>query len=214
LTNEATQLECDQKLLDAAEVEFEHVEQQGLKVKQEIDTIDTEISQLHKQRADNDHKCKELKDAKSLSMCPLCAAPIVDRAAVLGRYEQTHQDIDAQISQLETKKLSFDQKRTDLRQRYAELKRKLNERKALDVRIGEFNARKAALQRADETHQRLAGEIEDLRVKLETQKYAEVERESLISIKAELHKLDFDPVIYSSLQAQIRALRHVEVRHQ
>jgi len=214
LQNEAAQLERDQQLLDAAEVEFEHVEQQGLKVKQEIDTVDAEIAQLHKQQSDNNHKCKELKDAKSLSMCPLCAAPIVDRAAVLARYQQSHEQIDTQINELETKKLAFDQKRSDLRQRYSELKRKLNERKALDIRIGEFNARKAALERADETYQKLESEIAQLQAKLESQNYAEVERESLISIKAELHKLEFDPVIYSSLQAQIRALRHVEVRHQ
>jgi exonuclease SbcC len=214
LQTEAAQLESDQQRLDAAEVEFEHVEQQGLKVKQEIDAIDSGIAQFRKQQVDNNHKCKELKDAKSLSMCPLCAAPIVDRSAVLARYEKSHQEIDAEISELETKKLAFDQKRADLRQRYSELKRKLNERKALDVRIGEFNARKAALQRADETHQKLESELAELQSKLESQNYAEVERESLISIKAELHKLDFDPVIYSSLQAQIRALRHVEVRHQ
>lgn len=211
---EAAQLESERQLLDAAEVEFENVEQQGLKVKQEIDTADAEISQQRKQQLDNDQKSKELREAKSLSMCPLCAAPIVDRAAVLDRYDGIHRQIDTQINELEVAKSTFDQKRNELRARYSDLKRKLNERKALDVRIGEFNARKAALTRADDNHRRLQTELNDLKEKLAKQKYAEIERESLISIKAELHKLDFDPVIYSSLQAQLRSLRHVEVRHQ
>jgi DNA repair exonuclease SbcCD ATPase subunit len=44
--------------------------------------------------------------------------------------------------------------------------------------------------------------------------FAQVERESLIAIKAELHKLEFDSVIYTNLQGQIRAQRHAEFRYQ
>jgi DNA repair protein SbcC/Rad50 len=214
MDKETAQLQSAQKLLDTAEVEFEHVEQQGLKLKQDIDAADVEISQLRKQQSDNDHKCQELHDAKSLSMCPLCAAPIVDRAAVLTRYKNLHEQIDGQIDELETTKVNLEKKRNDMRQRYIELKRQLDGRKALDVRIGEFNARQAALQRADENHARLTAELAESREKLEKQTYAQVERESLIALKTELHKLDFDPMIYASLQAQIRALRHIDVRHQ
>jgi DNA repair protein SbcC/Rad50 len=57
-------------------------------------------------------------------------------------------------------------------------------------------------------------ELETLKRRLDLMDFAQVERESLIAIKAELHKLEFDSVIYTNLQGQIRAQRHAEFRYQ
>ena len=44
--------------------------------------------------------------------------------------------------------------------------------------------------------------------------FAPVEKESLVRVKAELAKMEFDPIIFSSFQAQMRAQRHIELRYQ
>lgn len=200
--------------LDRLELEFEAVEENGLKLKQQIDGAQLQVQELQRRLVENDSKAKELQQAPTLTMCPLCASPIVDRVAVMARYEKTEAEIRSQIAELEQQTGLLEEKRLDLRQRYADLRRRLDSRKQLDRRIADFNARKSALERADANYEKISADIAEIERKLSTQDYAHLERESLIGIKAEIHKLEFDPVIYSSLQAQIRAQRHLEVRHQ
>ncbi len=213
LTAESADLTARRQQLDKTESEFELVEQQGLQAKQEIDACAFAIGQLQQQLAEQATKVKEIHDCQS-SICPLCAAPMVDRAAVLAKYAQQSAEITDKIQHAEIEQGQLEEKRQHLRLRYVELKRLLDERQKLDVAIGDFNARTAALTRADEAHARLVAEIKEIEEKLSQQGYAQIERESLIAIKAELHKLDFDPVVYSSLQSQIRSQRHIEIRYQ
>ena len=51
-----------------------------------------------------------------------------------------------------------------------------------------------------------------LKEKLDSGNYGQLERESLIQVKAELSQIDFDPVVYASLSSQIRLKRHLEGR--
>ena len=199
--------------LDKLEIEFESIEDTGIKLKQEIDLLDQQISNLEKQIEENGHKCRELSEHQS-TMCPLCAAPIVDRAAVMDRYEVLNSGIRQEIAECETKKKEREERRQLLRARYVELKRQLDTRKRLDVQIGEFNARMAAVNRAETSCERTALTVQELERRLQAQDYAQVERESLVNIKAEMHKLDFDPVLFSNLQAQLRMQRNVEIRYQ
>src|SRR5262249_1265496 len=87
-------------------------------------------------------------------------------------------------------------------------------RKILDTRIGQFNEKWASVERANANAGDLERELQTLKARQANQDYAQVVRESLVNIKAEIHKLDFEPVIYANLQAQIRSQRHVETRYQ
>jgi DNA repair protein SbcC/Rad50 len=213
LESEGAVLNERSELLDRLEVEFESIEETGIALKQEIDVIDQQIRNFESQIDENAAKCRELAEAQS-TMCPLCAAPIVDRAAVLGRYENLNGSVRQHISEHENRKRELEERRQQLRIRYIELKRELETRKRLDVQIGEFNARRAAVMRAEANCARTAQLVEELDRKLQSQDYAQVERESLVNIKAEMHKLDFDPIVFSSLQSQLRMQRNVEMRYQ
>ena len=104
--------------------------------------------------------------------------------------------------------------RAELRKRYLELREQLKRRQFLDKQIGQYNEKLIAVERARQSHERLQKEIASLKAHLKSDNYAQLERESLIAVKAELHKLEFDPIAYASIQSQIRMQRHVEVRYQ
>jgi exonuclease SbcC len=157
---------------------------------------------------------QELQVHANSSVCPLCAAPIVDRAAVIQRYLDECDRIDREIFDLENSIGSLATQLSDLRKHYLDIRQKLESRKNLDKQIGQFNERLLAIKRASESRERLLSEIASLNEKIAIEDYAQVERESLIAVKAEIHKLDFDPLNYANLQSQIRAQRHIEIKHQ
>ncbi len=200
--------------LDKLEAEFELVEQKGLSMKSDMEAVDLEIRGLKSKQSENAAKARELKQHCDSSICPLCSAPIVDRLAVINRYSQDNLAIDRQIAALEERGGALDEERKILRKKYTELKQKLDGRKTLDSRIGQFNEKIASIERAQTSAGELKEEVARLRQRLSDQDFAQVERESLINVKTEIHKLDFDPVIYSNLQAQIRMQRHCESRYQ
>jgi exonuclease SbcC len=201
-------------VLDKLEAEFELVEQKGLSMKSDMEAVDLEIKGLKVKQSENRAKVNELKQHCDSSICPLCSAPIVDRLAVINRYSQENAAIDRQISTLEEKAGSLDGQRKSLRKQYTELKQKLDGRKSLDGKIGQFNEKLASIERAGNSAKDLMDEVARLRKRIAEQDFAQVERESLINVKTEIHKLDFDPVIYANLQAQIRMQRHCEARYQ
>ncbi len=200
--------------LEKLETEFELVEEKGLKIKSDVEAAQSQINECKRRVLENEGKIQELCQASSSSLCPLCSSPIVDRLAVVDRYRGQNKEIDSEISTAQARIEDLENKRAQLRKRYMELRGSLSGRKALDIRIGEFNASVSALARADTSAACLQGEIERLQVRLSGQDYAQVERESLINVKAELHKLDFDPVIYANLQSQLRRQRNSEARYQ
>jgi exonuclease SbcC len=206
-------IEKESKNMDALEAEFEIVEQRGLEIKSEIEALDAHVSALQGRQKENLEKVKELEEHQHSSVCPLCCAPIVDRKAVITRYLKQNEDLDSEIAETRSRKGKLEAERGDLRKKYLELKKHLEGRKELDKRIGQLNERKTAVERAEQSFQSAKAELELLKRQLNDNDYAQVERESLIAVKAEIHKLDFDPISYSSLKGQVRAQRHIETRY-
>ncbi len=214
LAYEQDELHRESEALDRLESEFELVGQQGLKVKSDAESLGMEIKELRRKELEKKEKVKELEGSADSSICPLCSAPIVDRLAVINRYQAEIRSLANQAASLEATLGQLEEERLALRQRYAELKQKLESRKLLDTRIGQLNEKLSSLSRADAGARELAQQIKTLEARLKDQDFAQVERESLVNVKAEIHKLEFDPVIFANLQSQIRSQRHVEGRYQ
>lgn len=205
-------IEKESHHLDSLEAEFDIVEQRGLEIKSEIESLEAHVTVLIGRQKENLEKVKELEEHEHSSVCPLCCAPIVDRKAVITRYQKQNEDIDSEIAETKSRKGKLEAERGDLRKKYLELKKQLENRKELDKRIGQLNERRTAVERAEQSFQSVKTELEQLKKQLADGDYAQVERESLIAVKAEIHKLDFDPISYSSLRGQVRAQRHIESR--
>jgi exonuclease SbcC len=214
LTNQKVSLEEETSNLDKLETEFDLVQERGLQVKSDLEAAEHSIELLKRSQKDNLEKVDELHVHADSSICPLCSAPIVDRAAVVTRYLLQNEAMDAQISDLKDQCMRFEAERTTLRKQYIELRKTLDGRKRLDVQIGQYNEKLGSVERAENQILQLQSEINQIRVRLEQLDYAQLEKESLISIKAEIHKLDFDPLVYSNLQSQLRMQRQIESRFQ
>lgn len=200
--------------LDRLEAEFDLVEEKGLKVKSDLEAAHNRANELKMRQEDNENKIRELAEHSHSTICPLCSSPIVDRAAVIARYRKENEATDREIADLATTAAQLECERAELRKAYLDLRQQLDKRKSLDTRVGQFKEKVSAVERARSTHEGLKASIEKLESRLEKQDYAQVERESLVNVRAEIHKLEFDPAVYSSLQAQIRMMRHLEGRNQ
>jgi len=213
LKAEGEELDDLKETLERLEAEFELVEKKGIAIKSELETFDIKAEEIKKRQRENLLKIQELKEHEHSSICPLCSAPIVDRAAVIDRYLQENREMDSDVGQLAVQKERLNDERATLRLSYAEMRKQLEGRKDLDKRIGQFNERQSALLRANDNVEKLTVERAKLESRLAESNFAQVERESLVAVKAELHKLDFDPAVYVSLQSQIRLKRHIESKH-
>jgi exonuclease SbcC len=211
---EQLELQRQSQTLDKLEAEFELIEDKGIKAKSEVESSQLQITELKRRQKEIQEKIRELQNHSDSSVCPLCSAPIVDRMAVIEKYRQEITAIDQEVTANHGRLEELEKNRNDLRKQYIELKQQLDARKQLDKRIGQFNEKVAAVERARANRDSLRTEVETLKKRLELMDFAQVERESLIGVKAELHKLEFDPVVYSNLQGQIRAQRHSEIRYQ
>jgi exonuclease SbcC len=214
LEGQKSELEEESKELDKSETEFQLIEENGIKIKSSIEAKVHKIESLKLQRKDKANRVEELHMHSDSSTCPLCSGHIVDRAAVLDRYRQEMSTIDYETTSETAAMETLEQARADLRKRYTELRTALQKRQLLDNQIGQFNEKLMAIERARSSTEKIETDVETLQSRLKHDNYAQLERESLIGIKAELHKLEFDPVAYANLQSQIRAQRHVEVRYQ
>ncbi|MBY0546687.1 MAG: SMC family ATPase [Candidatus Obscuribacterales bacterium] len=214
LATEQDELKKKSEDLDRLENEFELVEERGLKLKAEHDSLAQQLSQCQSHIRENEEKERELKETPNLSSCPLCRSPIVDFMAVMQRYHEDTDSVHREISTLRDRMQTLEDERGALRKQYVELRHRLEERSGLDTRIGEFNEKQSALERAETTRNELRKDLDLSKRKLEEQGYAQIERESLVRIKGEIAKLEFDPIIFSNLQSQIRAQRGAEFRWQ
>jgi exonuclease SbcC len=199
--------------LDKLEEELEFTGERGQEIKSQIETIQAKIEHSRRTRKENQSKIAELSCSADSSICPLCAAPIVDRAAVIDRYQQQIEQVDREIVDLAHKASDKEKERSELRHQYKALNERLKQRKQLDNQIGQFNEKLSALRRAEETKDRLEGEVSTLKQRLSEGDYAQVERESLIALKEQQRELDFDSVYYNNLQSMIRTQRSIEARH-
>lgn len=214
LSGEQEDLRLKADELDRLESEFEFVEERGLKLKAEFDSLGQQVQSRQRHIRENEEKERELCEKPDLSSCPLCRSPIVDALAVMQRYHDENASVNREIDSLKDRMQTIEDERTHLRRQYVELRKKLEERSKLDVRIGEFNEKQSALERAETSRDELRKGVELARRKLDEQAYAQIERESLVRIKGEIARLEFDPIIFSNLQSQIRAQRHAEFRWQ
>jgi DNA repair protein SbcC/Rad50 len=206
-------LEKDVGELEKVECEFELIEEKGMLLKSELESIEVKVAELRRRQVENKEKARELTEHRHESICPLCAAPIVDRSAVIQRYQTANDSLESEIMFLFKTRDECEDERKELRTKYAQLKRELSRRKELDNRIGQFNEKSATIERARESRSKVASEIMLLGRRLDDMDFAVIERESLINVKAEIHKLEFDPAHYANLQSQIRSRRHVESRY-
>ena len=208
-------LQQESEDLEKLEAEFDLVEQRGFAAKSDLEATQIKIEELKRRQAENQEKIAELTCHSDSSLCPLCSAPIVDRAAVIDKYKQSNLAMDNEISMLRHELANLENERQQLRKEYVSLKQKLEARKRLDTQIGQFNERlnaDKAKQAANLSNMR--SEIQFLSRRIEQQDFAQIERESLIAIKAEILKLDFDPAQFSAIQSQVRIDRYIEVRYQ
>jgi exonuclease SbcC len=200
--------------LDKLETEFELVEQRGMSIRSALESTRIKIEEMKRRQGENVVKVEELHAHSHSSYCPLCSAPIVDRAKVVRKYEDDNLGIDKEISQLQCHAAELELERSCLRKQYLCLKQELETRKYLDTQVGQFNERLHAVERCEQALLNLRREHEWLCRRLEEQDFAQVERESLMAIRAEIIKLEFDPVEFAAIQSQIRADRHIEQRFQ
>jgi exonuclease SbcC len=208
------ELEEESKELDKFETEFQLIEENGIKIKSNIEAKVHKIESLKSQQKDRANRIEELHVHSDSSTCPLCSGHIIDRAAVLDKYSNEISTIEYEITSETAAMETLEQDRTELRKRYTELRSALQKRPFLDKQIGQFNEKMMAIERSRSSIEKIEKDVETLQSRLQNDNYAQLERESLIGIKAELHKLEFDPVAYANLQSQIRTQRHVEVRYQ
>lgn len=214
LTEEYTRLQDEIENLDKLEAEFELVEQNGLSFKAKIASLENEITELkHKQR-ENNQKILELQEHSGSNICPLCASVIVDRKSVISRYHQMNANWDKEIADRHESISEGQTKLVELRQDYRDLSGKIGTRKTLDNEIGKLQEKLSALSQAEATCQFLHQQMASLRKRLECEDFAQTERQSLIALKLELEALEFDPIFFANLQAQIRMSRNVEIRWQ
>jgi exonuclease SbcC len=214
LAHEGDELEALKADLDRLEVEFDLIEKTGLTIKSEMANAALKIEEIKIRQRENLEKIRELKEHEHSSICPLCSAPIIDRAAVIERYLKQNEEMEREIAKIESANSELENERAELRLKYASTRKELEKRKDLDNRIGRYNERERAVERAKLSGDKLASDRADLSAKLQDNNFSQVERESLINLKAEVIKLAFDPAIFTSLQSQIRLKRHVESRHQ
>ena len=208
------ELEEESKALDKSETEFQLIEENGIKIKSNIEAKVHKIENLKSQQKDRAKRIEELHLHSDSSTCPLCSGYIIDRAAVLDRYGNEVSAIEYEITAETAAMETLEQDRIDLRKRYTELRTGLQKRPFLDKQIGQFNEKMMAIERSKSSIEKIEKDVETLQSRLKNDNYAQLERESLIGVKAEMHKLEFDPVAYANLQSQIRTQRHVEVRYQ
>lgn len=212
LTEEGIALDLEAQNLDRLEAEFEICEKRGLAIKSQLEALDVKIEDLKMRRSENLEKVRELKEHAHSPICPLCSHPIVDRAAVCDRYLKQNEEMLDEVARIESQKETLNLEREELRRTYMDMKRELAGRKELDKRIGQYNERMLAVSRSQENLRKLVEEHRLLKEKLDSGNYGQLERESLIQVKAELSQIDFDPVVYASLSSQIRLKRHLEGR--
>ena len=213
LDQQKAKLEQEKSDLDKLETELELTLERGQETKSTIEMIKLKIENLKQAKSENQEKIKELEACSDSTVCPLCSAPIVDRAAVIARYQQSITETESQISQLEQECSDKAQQRITLLQQYKSLHGRLKERKNLDTQIGQYNEKRAAVKRAEENKVKVDSEVNNLARRLAENDYAQVETESLIALKNEIQKLEFDPVLYNNLQGQIRLERSIEPRY-
>jgi DNA repair protein SbcC/Rad50 len=213
LSHRQHELEEKTAEFEKLEAELEHIEQKGLKLKSTKETILLKIENLKRQQQEYEAKISELEESKNSSVCPLCSAPIVDRASVIARYRSAIESADKEISNLKTQTDEIELELKGHREEYLRTKRTLDGRKELDKERGQFREKQLSLERAEENLSNARKTVENLSARVQNNGYGQTERESMLALKEQVVQLEFDPALYANVQSQIRAQRSVEPRY-
>jgi DNA repair protein SbcC/Rad50 len=213
LVKRQSELEEQTAEFEKLEAEFERIEQKGLTLKSTKESILLKIENLERHKLDQEGKIAELEECKNSSVCPLCSAPIVDRAAVMARYRSDIEATNKQIGDLHSQTSSIENELIGFRDDYRRTKRTLDGRKELDKERGQFREKQLSMERAEENLRNARKTAETLAARLENNDCAQTERESLLALKEQIAQLEFDPVLYANVQSQIRAQRTIEGRY-
>src|ERR1019366_1637460 len=116
------------------------------------------IEEIKIRQRENLEKIRELKEHEHSSICPLCSAPIIDRAAVIERYLKQNEEMERDIAKIESANSELENERAQLRLKYASTRKELEKRKDLDNRIGRYNERERAVERAKLSGDKLASD--------------------------------------------------------
>ncbi|MDX2106282.1 MAG: SMC family ATPase [Candidatus Melainabacteria bacterium] len=211
---ERLSLEDEAKALDKLEAEFELVEQEGISLKSQIETIELQSAEYQRHQKECQRKIDELEKNIETSICPLCSGPIVDKVKVIDKYKQDIKGMNSQRDELVIRQQELIQARDNMRNKYKDLKASLAGRKEFDTRIGAFNQKEKAIGESKQSLTKLETDLDTIEKKLETGNFAQVERSSLAGIQVQLQELDFDPFVFTNLQSELRQRRHIEAKHQ
>ncbi len=213
-SQEREALEEESKTLDKLEAEFELVEQEGISLKSQIETIELQSAEFGRHQKECQRKIDELEKNIETSICPLCSGPIVDKVKVIDKYKQDIKNMNSQRDELVVRQQELIDQRDAMRNKYKELKTSLAGRKEFDTRIGAFNQKEKAIVESKQSLIKLETDLATIEKKLETGNFAQVERSSLAGIQVQLQELDFDPFVFSNLQSELRQRRHIEAKYQ
>jgi len=213
LGSQKSELEAKEVDLEKKEKEFQFVTGKGQDIKARIENIGQQIVDWAKRQQEYTSKIEELNNAADASICPLCSGQILDRAAVIKRYQDLIKQAQSEVITLENERENLDKERNTLRAQYSELNAELAQRKSLDMQKGQLNEKHRAIKGAQENQEKLAADIASLNRQKEQKDYATVQKTSLIKLTGELNEMKFDPTLYASIQAQIRSQRGIETRY-
>lgn len=213
LEKQRADLEAKEVDLDKKEQEFQFVAEKGQDIKGQIESISRQMAEEVKRQQEYANKIEELNQCTDSTICPLCSGPIIDRQAVVKHYQDMIAQSKSEVINLENEQIRLEEQRNSLRQKYSELNNELGQRKDLDKQIGQFKEKLRAIKEASETKEKLAEEVEQLQAQDQRNDYATVQRVSLVNLTNELNELQFDPILYANIQAQIRSQRGIEPRY-
>lgn len=204
------ELESELRDLEIKEQELILTEDQGLRLKAQIEASANKLVELHNKARDNERKIAELQAHDQDNLCPLCANAIVDLQAVITLYKNENSAIEQEVFQIETRQESWTKDRLYLRQKYQILKSEIEKRHLLDKQIGELNAAREQISKAKDKSQNLELAISKLVMTIKEGSYAQIERQSLLNIESEISRLEFDPVVFAHVQNEIESKRFAE----
>ena len=213
LEKQKIDLETREIELDKREKEFQYISNKGQDVKNQIESLNQKIKDKHSLQQELRDKIETLNKTVDTSICPLCSGNIVDKAAVINRYYELIKEAENTVIAFQLEQEQLEKELQLLRAKYAELKNEISQRKNLDMQKGQLKEKYGAIKEIQENQNKLQKAIELLEKQKEAQDYAVIQKTSLINLTAELNNLKFDPVIYDSVQAQIRSQRGIEVRY-
>ncbi len=148
LEKQKSDLEIKEIELDNKEKEFQYVSEKGQDIKTQIENFTQQIKDKKANQQENNNKIAELSRAVDTKICPLCSGAIVDRAAVIARYQDQIKQADNEIASCQLEQEKLENERNNLRIRYAELNNELNQRKTLDMQKGQLKEKHRAIKEA------------------------------------------------------------------